>query len=135
MSGEPTIDHPTEAEHVARVKADEGSRATVATEAETILATHGQRRINLIWERTQSAIAISVVEVTLAVAAILIVAPSFRTNPDQASVTASVTGLVLLSGLANLILGFYFSRTNHEKVGGVPAATAGLGEDPSETRR
>ncbi len=64
------------------------------------LTTAGQRRVNLIWEYTQAIIAGAV---TLA----YIVSQLMRIDS---------------AGLANacfLIVGFYFSRTNHSAIGGV----------------
>lgn len=62
--------------------------------------TKGQRRINLIWEATQSAISVLV---TLAI------------------IYTSVKGLgsETLTNAFFLIIGFYFSRTNHAAIGGV----------------
>lgn len=62
--------------------------------------TKGQRRINLIWETTQSAISILV---TLAILYTSINSISNET----------------LTNAFFLIVGFYFSRTNHAAIGGV----------------
>jgi hypothetical protein len=111
----------TAAGHVA-----EANRvAAKAMTDEEALTTEGQRGINRLWERTQAIIAISVVEVTLLTVAILIISPTFDHQPDQAKLTAAVTGLVLLSNLVGNVTGFYFSRTNHTKVGGVGHPTRG----------
>jgi hypothetical protein len=90
-----------------------------AQENEEALTTEGQRGINRLWERTQSIIAVSVVEVTLIVVAVLIIAPILNFNDDPAVATAGATALVLLSNLVGNVTGFYFSRTNHQKIGGV----------------
>lgn len=69
------------------------------TTAQQDLTTSGQRRINLIWEVTQALVAISI---TLAV------------------IYISIRGIVS-SEMSNgffLIIGFYFSRTNHQAIGG-----------------
>jgi len=69
------------------------------TTAQEDRVTAGQRRINLVWEFTQSTIAIG------------------------------ITGAVIYCGVAQtvsqeltnaffLIVGFYFSRTNHSAIGG-----------------
>ncbi len=71
------------------------------------LVSAGQRRINLIWEWTQSVISILVVVANLIVAiydGMHQEAPNFP---------------VVLSSSLFLIVGFYFSRTNHSAVGGV----------------
>lgn len=64
----------------------------------------GQRRINLIWEFTQSFIAGGVV-----LANILAAFERFH---------VSVTGAERLWGAALLIIGFYFGRTNHTRPNG-----------------
>lgn len=73
--------------------------APTTTEQEDIV-TSGQRRINLIWEITQAIIAISV---TYA-----LIYTSVKTiNAEE------------LKNAFFLIIGFYFSRTNHTAMGGV----------------
>lgn len=104
---------------------------TVASSAKVdadILMTEGQRAINRLWERTQAIIAVSIVEVTLAVVGLLIVAPVIRGSADQAATTAAVTGLVLLSNLVGNVTGSYFTRTNHVKTGGVGGGGEHRGE-------
>lgn len=73
------------------------------TTAEEDRHTASQRRVNLIWETTQAIIAVLI---TL----------------------ATITGVLQISGLMGsetltnaffLIVGFYFGRTNHQRVGGV----------------
>jgi hypothetical protein len=67
----------------------------------------GQRRVNLIWEYTQAAISISVVLANMIVG---IYSGMAATSPPFP---------VVLSSSLFLIVGFYFSRTNHAAVGGV----------------
>ena len=67
----------------------------------------GQRATSIIWERTQQVIAVAVCAVALAVAGIL----ALRSDDPAA--------FVFLSSVANLVIGFYFGRTNHQRVGGV----------------
>jgi len=65
----------------------------------------GQRQINLIWERTQSGIAVCVVVVTMI-----------------ASVLAMIRDVMIPNLIAvafGTVIGFYFSRTNHAAIGGV----------------
>jgi hypothetical protein len=104
----PLPDTPAETE--ARVVAASSSVDAAA------LTTGGQRRINLLWERTQATIAIAVVFVVLGVVASLILVPIFRGDPLAET---GVTGLVLLSTLATNVTTVYFTRTNHTKTGGV----------------
>lgn len=76
--------------------------------------TTGQRRINFIWEVTQAIIALSVTLTTLRVAASL----SLKDNAQTAT-------FLLLSNAFFLVIGFYFGRTNHQKVAGVSDGDAG----------
>jgi FtsH-binding integral membrane protein len=75
--------------------------------------TAGQRRINIVWEVTQALLAISVVE------SALYVAVSLSLGSDG---NVRQTALVMIVGLANLVTGFYFGRTNHARIGDVPKA-------------
>lgn len=76
------------------------------TEQEDI-TTAGQRKINLIWEYTQAFIAIVVILANMIVGILFAV----RGTDDFKY------PLVLSSSLF-LIVGFYFSRTNHAAIGG-----------------
>lgn len=78
------------------------------------LKTEDQRRISGIWERTQQLIALSVVWVSLLVATVKSVQASLS---GQTSTEAGVA-FVFLASVANLVIGFYFGRTNHQRVGG-----------------
>lgn len=75
---------------------------------ETEKHTAGQRQINRIWEVTQALIAVSVSLSTLYVAATLSVSNS-----------GEMAAFLLLSNAFFLVIGFYFGRTNHQRVGGV----------------
>lgn len=113
-----TFDHPvdTTAQTTARTVA---SAARVDAD---MLRTEDQRRISGIWERTQQVIALFVINGTLFVVGILVLTPSLiAVNGEQVpdyAVTASVAGMLFLTGAANLVIGFYFGRTNHQRVGG-----------------
>lgn len=76
--------------------------------------TAGQRYINRIWEYTQAFIALSITISSLAVSAHLAIWGS----PD-----AQTAAFVFIYGVANLVIGFYFGRTNHSRVGGVEIDT------------
>jgi len=86
---------------------------TAASRDQLAKRTAGQRRINTVWEVTQGVLAVSVVETALYVAANLALGP-------QADVRQ--IGLVMLASLANLVVGFYFGRTNHARIGDEPRA-------------
>lgn len=70
---------------------------TTLAEDDTI---RGQRRINMIWEITQALIAIAIT------GAIIYTAVSGRSVQE------------IISNAFFLIVGFYFSRTNHQAIGG-----------------
>lgn len=79
------------------------------------LTTEGQRRVNLIWEYTQSLVTFTVVLTNMAVAGWNGVS---KINPIDSHPS-------ILSSALFLILGFYYSRTNH-------AAIGGIGKKPNE---
>ena len=82
-------------------------RSSINRDSQVALTTEGQRRVNLIWEFTQAAVAIMVVGANILVWV-------------HASLTGSNT--VIPEALSNslfLVIGFYFSRTNHQAIGGV----------------
>jgi hypothetical protein len=78
--------------------------------SEVAMRSAGQRRINVIWEYTQAFIAATVVTTVLAVSAVL----SVKGDGGE-----RVAAFVFMTGVANLVIGFYFGRTNHQRVGGI----------------
>jgi hypothetical protein len=87
---------------------DEHPPLPPTTTAQQDLTTAGQRRINLIWEYTQAAIAIAVVVANMIVGTAQgLGAGSSREFPT------------ILSSSLFLIVGFYFARSNHANIGGV----------------
>lgn len=90
------------------VTAASGQVLPPKTTAESDRATYGQRRINLIWESTQAVVALSVTLSTLYVSASLAMSDESQT-----------AAFLLLSNVFFLVVGTYFQRTNHTKVGGV----------------
>lgn len=91
---------------------DPSSPATTTFQED--LTKAGQRNINLIWETTQMKVALSVIWVSLLVSAFLAVGGKFLGTPD-----VQLAAIVFLFGVANLVTGFYFGRTNHTKTGGI----------------
>lgn len=89
------------------IEPSSGGSARSSEQDETSLRTEGQRRINIIWELTQSAVAILVTAATLFIAGRL------------ALVEGDRGAFLLLSNVFFLVLGTYFQRTNHVKTGGV----------------
>lgn len=77
------------------------------TTAQQDITTAGQRKVNLIWEYTQALVAVIVVLANV----IAWLAVIFRVESPK-----------IPEGLSNslfLIVGFYFSRTNHAAIGGI----------------
>lgn len=70
------------------------------TTAEEDITTAGQRRVNLIWEGTQATIAIMI------------------TGAMIWSEIMKLDSVAIRMGFS-LIVGFYFSRTNHQAIGGI----------------
>ena len=70
-----------------------------------------QREVNKTWENTQKLIALSVTWVSLMVAGWLAIM--------GATESVQTAALVFVFGVANLVIGFYFGRTNHQRVGGI----------------
>lgn len=74
----------------------------------------GQRTVNLIWETTQMKIALSVIWGSLFVGVALAVFGKWLGSGD-----IQLAAVVFVFGVANLVTGFYFGRSNHQKIGGV----------------
>ncbi len=87
--------------------------APTSTEEEDRVS-ESQRKVNLIWETTQMRVALSVTWSALIVAMSLSVFGKYLGSSD-----VQLAAIVFLFGVANLVTGFYFGRTNHQKVGGV----------------
>lgn len=96
----------TDADIFAETPHSEPKPATTTHQED--LTTHGQRRINLIWEITQAFVAVAVTVATLYVSGRL----ALKDEKEAAA-------FLLLSNAFFLVIGFYFGRTNHQKVGGV----------------
>jgi len=77
------------------------------------LTTAGQRRVNLIWEFTQATVAL------------MVVGSNIMVWVHQSFTGAQTTTPEGLTNALFLIVGFYFSRTNH-------AAIGGIGKKPSQ---
>lgn len=99
-----------------------------------ILTKAGQRDINRLWEDTQMRVAMRVVNgvlignLAVVVAFTALLALTWKSiDPSALAVLiALVSGsLGSLGSMGSLVIGFYFSRTNHTKVGGVGASDVG----------
>lgn len=81
------------------------------------LTTASQRRVNLIWEKTQAIIACAVTVMTLGLCALLVA----RDKGGEGA-------FLLVSNAFFLVIGTYFQRTNHVKQGGVAQHSEKTGE-------
>lgn len=86
--------------------------------------TAGQRSINLIWEDSQSKIALRVVTVSLVVSGTTVLVALLPGIPESVRALAG-NALIFLSNISSLVVGFYFGRTNHQRIGGVGPHDAG----------
>lgn len=91
---------------------------TTTEEQERVSA--GQRAVNMVWETTQQKIALWVVGSALAVGSLLAVFGRFIGSSE-----IQLAAIVFEFGVANLVTGFYFGRTNHQRTGGVGGDLAG----------
>lgn len=91
---------------------------TLLPKTQTELRTQGQRRVNLIWEATQSYIASAVITIILYIVVKIVLSALLPDAPERI-VNFAVTAFVFISNICSLVVGFYFGRTNHQKVGGV----------------
>lgn len=87
-----------------------GPSLPATTTAEEDITTAGQRHINVMWESTQRAIAIAVTIAVLGVCLWIVVK-----GPEPLQIPA----FTVLSSVFFLVVGTYFQRTNHTKVGGI----------------
>jgi nucleoside phosphorylase len=99
--------------------------APKTTEQQDII-TAGQRRINLIWENTQRIIAIFSVFSGIIINAVVIVVIMSVVNELTVNQLAVISMCLQFINLtAGIVIGFYFSRTNHQKIGGVAEGDEG----------
>lgn len=95
-------------------------RSSAKTTEEEDRKTASQREINKKWEDTQAKIATWVVGSSLIVGSILGLFGTFLSSSE-----IQLAAIVFLFGVANLVTGFYFGRTNHQRSGGVGGEFAG----------
>jgi hypothetical protein len=113
------IDHQ---DHDSPAQSDARAVAATRRSVADISRVDDQQRISGIWESTQRIIALAVVLDALFVVSMLVLTPTLLAalgHPaDDAAKTAAVGGLLFLTAVSNLVIGFYFGRTNHQRVGG-----------------
>lgn len=101
---------------------DAGSDAREAQQSEIRLKSEGQRSTSMLWELTQKEVALSTVRTALAVAGITAILGAWLGIAENARMGSSI----FLYGVANLVIGFYFGRTNHTRTGGPGGDSAGM---------
>lgn len=107
---------------------DASALRTAGVRDAAVLSTAGQRQINLMWEKTQMRIALLVVCGVMVGYMVVVAAVVWMILNDKAepvSLTLLGGALGALSSFGSLVIGFYFSRTNHTKTGGVMAGDVG----------
>lgn len=88
------------------------------------VTTAGQRTVNLLWEKTQARIALWVIGVGMFVNSLLIIALVLLDKDITVNRLAVISiALQFINLTAGIVIGFYFSRTNHTNVGGVGPKT------------
>lgn len=98
----------------------EGTTLSPTTTEQQDVVTEGQRRVNLIWERTQSWIALLVVIAGVLVNSAIITAIIFFNKETSVTQLALISiSLQFINLTTGIIIGFYFSRVNHQAIGGV----------------
>lgn len=116
IAGETTVTANVPQQTVEVRPAEPSLKPTTTSEEDRHSA--GQRDINRTWEETQRLIALGVTAVSLSVAAWLAVM--------GATESVQTAALVFVFGVANLVIGFYFGRTNHTRTGGIGGDNAGV---------
>lgn len=103
-------DSPTEDKYKEASEIRQDAKEHAAGKREDTQTTEaGQRRVNLIWEHVQAFIAVYVMFVAVLTSAYVIVAGLDRAD----------AAFLFITNMASLIVGFYFSRTNHSAIGGI----------------
>lgn len=114
----PVVIEDENKEHKLIDKASDQIKAPETTEEEDRVAL-GQRNINLIWETTQSRIALISIISSQVINIIVIMVLLFKQGDTKSDVIAVITACIAAMNLTvGIIIGFYFSRTNHSAIGG-----------------
>jgi hypothetical protein len=113
----PPIDDPLkvqlvdgEAKPVSGLEPERSVAPTTTSEED--LRTAGQRRVNMVWEYSQSAFA-GLIVLTTCIAIFV-----GRVIQDNSTTLPAEWWTIL-----GLVIGFYFGRTNHARIGDQPRAT------------
>lgn len=108
------VEHAQTVEMAETVLAAPGSKnLPPTTTKEQDVKAEGQRQINRVWEYTQAGIAIVVVAANIVYEFVRLFVKVLDPNSGK-----------LLEYAFFLVIGFYFGRTNHARMGDAPANTA-----------
>lgn len=108
------VEHATTVEMAETVLAAPGTKnLPPTTTKEEDVKAEGQRQINRVWEYTQSGIAIAVVAANIVYEFVRLFIKSIDPGSGK-----------LLEYAFFLVIGFYFGRTNHARMGDTPANAA-----------
>lgn len=100
----------------------EGATLAPTTTEQDDLVTEGQRKVNLIWETTQSRIALMVVCAGVLLNSILVLMIILGNKEVTVTQLALISiSLQFINLTVGIVIGFYFSRVNHQAKGGVGA--------------
>jgi hypothetical protein len=103
----PVVEAPATVVEMPPAMSEEGRmKKQDAEHLERSVMTAGQRRVNLLWEITQSTIAI----VTVGTCMFVFVHQALTGVPEEFPAT--------LSNMVFAVLAFYLARTNHQAIGG-----------------
>jgi hypothetical protein len=91
----------------ASTKVDRDVLAAATFVEAVALAAQRKNKINVLWETTQAIIALSVLWAFLSVVVVTVLRGDTTSSPQPM--------VIALVGLANLVTGFYFGRTNHAR--------------------
>lgn len=96
-----------------------GATLPPETTEEENTVTAGQRKVNIMWETTQARIALFTVITNLGLNAILcVVVVMFGIEVSVTQMALVTLCLQPVSLTTGIVIGFYFSRTNHVNIGG-----------------
>lgn len=108
----------------ATVTKGEGTTLSPTTTEEEDTVTAGQRKISEIWEKTQSWIALMVVSAGVLINSVIVTAVIFFNRETSVTQLALISiSLQFINLTCGIVIGFYFSRTNHAAKGGVGPKT------------
>lgn len=115
----PVVITPSDGQNGTVIKGEGKVLAPTTTEAQDAVS-EGQRHINLIWENTQSRIALMVVMSGIIVnSAVVLLVIFYHSEVTVTQLSLVSICLQFINLTVGIVIGFYFSRVNHQAIGGV----------------